>query len=338
MARVAVDAMGGDLAPGAIVAGAVRAHRDRGIDVLLVGAEPQVKEALQAAGADVGPGLEIVATSDVIAMDDPDPARTARSRRESSVAVASRLVASGDADAVFSAGSTGAALAAAVLEIGRIRGVGRPAIAVVLPFPGIPTVLLDGGANTDVRPEYLAGFAAIGAAFAEIRLGIPDPRVGLLSIGEEAGKGNDLVRAAFPLVEQAGVHFIGNVEGRDIPSDRVDVVVTDGFTGNVVLKLLEGFAKFLMGELMQVFTASAEAKAASDVLMPDLLDLAGALSPESHGGAQLLGIRGVCIIGHGSSNEQAVAAALEVAARTADGGLVDRMTERLRRHGPEGRE
>lgn len=330
--RVAVDAMGGDHAPAEIVAGAVRAHAD-GVGVLLVGREPDLKEALDAARAVPGEGLEIVDAPDVIAMDDSDPARSVRSRRGSSVGVANRLVKEGRAEAVFSAGSTGAALAAAVLEMGRIRGVARPAIALVLPFGDSPTILLDAGANADVRPEHLSGFAVLGSVFAKVRLGLDSPRVGLLSVGEEPGKGNELTRAAFPQIEAAGVRFIGNVEGRDLPSDRVDVVVTDGFTGNVVLKVLEGFGRFLMSELLGVFTATEEAKAASDVLMPGLLELAGTLSPDSYGGAHLLGVKGVCIIGHGSSNAEAVHNALLVASKTVSGGLIGAVAERLHQGG-----
>lgn len=330
--RVAVDAMGGDHAPAEIVAGAVRAHAD-GVGVLLVGREPDLKEALDAARAVPGEGLEIVDAPDVIAMDDSDPARSVRSRRGSSVGVANRLVKEGRAEAVFSAGSTGAALAAAVLEMGRIRGVARPAIALVLPFGDSPTILLDAGANADVRPEHLSGFAVLGSVFAKVRLGLDSPRVGLLSVGEEPGKGNELTRAAFPQIEAAGVRFVGNVEGRDLPSDRVDVVVTDGFTGNVVLKVLEGFGRFLMSELLGVFTATEEAKAASDVLMPGLLELAGTLSPDSYGGAHLLGVKGVCIIGHGSSNAEAVHNALLVASKTVSGGLIGAVAERLHQGG-----
>jgi glycerol-3-phosphate acyltransferase PlsX len=185
------------------------------------------------------------------------------------------------------------------------------------------------GANADVRPEHLAGFGVLGSAFARVRLGITEPRVGLLSVGEERGKGNELTKAAYPLLESSGLAFVGNIEGRDIPTDRVDVVVTDGFTGNVALKLMEGFAKFLMNELLKIFTASDEAKEASKVLMPGLMELAQVLSPESHGGAHLLGVKGVCIIGHGSSSADAVRSALRVAAETVDGGLVAEITERL---------
>jgi glycerol-3-phosphate acyltransferase PlsX len=317
-ARVAVDAGGGDHAPEEIVAGAIRAYED-GIEVLLVG--PGL--------TGVPSGIEVVEAADVIAMDDPDPAKAVRSRRQSSVAVASRLVKEGRADAVFSAGSTGAALAAGVLEVGRIRGVARPALAVVLPFGSSPTVLIDAGANADVRPEHLAGFAVLGSVFAEVNLGLDKPRVGLLSVGEEPGKGNELAKQAFPLVEAAVPSFVGNVEGRDIPTDRVDVVVTDGFSGNVVLKTLEGFGKFLLNELMGVFTATDEAREAARVLMPGLLELAGTLSPDSTGGAHLLGVKGVCIIGHGSSNAEAVRNALRIASSTVEAGLVGAVTRRL---------
>jgi phosphate acyltransferase len=321
--------MGGDHAPGEIVAGAVAAAREDKIDVLLAGPREQLEKALAEAGAVADDGIEVVDAPDVIAMDDHDPARAVRTRKDASISVASRLVKEGRADAVFSAGSTGAALAGAVLHVGRIRGVARPAIAIVLPFDPSPTVLVDAGANADVRPEHLAGFGVLGSVFAKVRLGIENARVGLLNVGEEPGKGSELAQTAFPLLQAADLNFIGNVEGRDLPSDRVDVVVTDGFTGNVVLKTLEGFARFLMNELLKIFTATDEAKAASDVLMPGLLELALTLRPESHGGAHLLGVKGVCIIGHGSSNAEAVRAALRIASQTVEGGLVTEITQAL---------
>lgn len=325
--------MGGDNAPGEIVSGAIQAANEDGAHVLLVGRTDEVEKALADAGSAPSDRIEVVDAPDVIAMDDHDPARAIRSKRGSSIGVASRLVKEGRAQAVFSAGSTGAALAGAVLETGRIRGVARPAIGVVLPFPDSPTVLVDAGANADVRPEHLAGFAVLGATFARIRLGLDAPRVGLLSVGEEPGKGNELARTAYPLLEglsgSGGLDFIGNVEGRDIPTDRVDVVVTDGFTGNVVLKLLEGFGKFIFSELLSVFSADEESKAAAKVVMPGLLNLASTLSPETHGGAHLLGVKGVCIIGHGSSNAQAVRAAIRVASETVEAGLVDEITTAL---------
>lgn len=335
MARIAVDAMGGDNAPAEIVAGAVRAHRESGVGVLLVGRASDVHQALEVCGVRPGDGLEVVDAPDVIPMDHSDPARAVRAGRQSSVAVAARLVKDGRADAMFSAGSTGAAMAAGVLEMGRVRGVGRPAITVTLPFPDKPTVLVDAGANSDVRPEHLAGFGVLGSIFAQVRMGIEKPRVGLLSVGEEPGKGNELVKATYPLLREAGINFIGNVEGRDIPTDQVDVVVTDGFTGNVVLKVLEGFAGFLMEELLKIFTASDEAKAALDVVLPGLLELRRVLSPETAGGAQLLGVEGVCIIGHGASSADAVFSAMDVAASTVDAGLVQRVADHYKNGGPK---
>jgi glycerol-3-phosphate acyltransferase PlsX len=321
--------MGGDFAPHQIVAGAAQAANEDGVHVLLVGRSDEIGKALADAGATANENIEVVDAPDVIAMDDHDPARAIRSKRGSSIGVASRLVKEGRADAVFSAGSTGAALAGAVLETGRIRGVGRPAIGVILPFPDAPTVLVDAGANADVRPEHLVGFGLLGSVFARIRLGLDAPRVGLLSVGEEPGKGNELAKAGYELLRASNLNFIGNIEGRDIPTDRVDVVVTDGFTGNVVLKLLEGFGKFLFGQLLEIFSASDEAKEAAKVVMPGLMGLASTLSPETHGGAHLLGVKGVCIIGHGSSSAEATRAAIRVASQTVEAGLVGEIARAL---------
>lgn len=329
MARVAIDAMGGDHAPAAVVQGAVDAHRAEGVRILLVGREPDLVKALADAGASPTDGLEVHHAPDVIPMDHPDPARAVRSGRDSSIVVASGLVKQGSADAVFSAGPTGASLAAAVLTMGRIRGLARPAITLVLPFGDRPVVLVDAGANADVRPEHLVGFALLGSVFAQVRLGVSEPRIGLLSVGTEPGKGSELTKAAYPLIEASGLRFSGNVEGRDLSTGAVDVVVTDGFTGNVVLKTLEGFSSFLMDELLGVFSASDESKAALEVVLPGLLALRTRLSPESAGGAQLLGVRGVCIIGHGSSGAEAVRAGVVVAASTADAGLVDKVAARV---------
>jgi glycerol-3-phosphate acyltransferase PlsX len=328
-ARIAVDAMGGDFAPQQIVAGAAAAATEDGAHVLLVGRSDDIGKALAEAGATASERIEIVEAPDVIAMDDHDPAKAIRSKRNSSISVASRLVKEGRADAVFSAGSTGAALAGAVLETGRIRGVSRPAIAVILPFPDAPTVLVDAGANADVRPEHLVGFGLLGSVFAKIRLGLSEPRVGLLNVGEEPGKGSELAKAGYELLKASNLNFIGNVEGRDIPTDRVDIVVTDGFTGNVVLKLLEGFGKFLFAQLLEIFSATDEAKEAAKVVMPGLMGLASTLSPETHGGAHLLGVKGVCIIGHGSSSADATRAAIRIASETVEAGLVAEITQAL---------
>lgn len=330
--------MGGDYAPGEIVAGALWAHRELGVEVVLVGPEAEVEGALADAGSAPAPGLEVLDASDVIPMDDADPARSVRSRRESSISVAGRLVRQGGADAVFSAGPTGATLAAAVLEVGRIRGFSRPAIAVLLPFGDAATVLLDAGANVDARPEHLVGFARLGSAFAQANMGLAEPRVGLLTVGEEAGKGSELVKQTYPLLaEDPGLCFVGNVEGRDVSSGTVDVVVTDGFTGNVCLKLMEGFARFLMGQVMDIVTTSGH-RGADGALMPALEDLDRRMDPQSYGGAHLLGVKGVCIIGHGSSNARAVRAALEVSVRAVEDGIIERTTRAFGRQESKGTE
>jgi glycerol-3-phosphate acyltransferase PlsX len=219
---------------------------------------------------------------------------------------------------MISAGNTGATMAAALLRMGRIKGVRRPAIATPIPVPGgTPTVLLDAGANAECQPDWLVQFAQMGAVLARERYGIAAPKVGLLSIGEEAGKGNPLVKEAHKLLLNAPLgdaEFVGNVEGRDIMTDEIDVIVTDGFTGNVALKTLEGGLRAFVNGLFEVFASSDEAKVAAEVLMPSLLPLYAQLDPDSYGGAMLLGVDGVCIISHGSSSATAIVNAVRVAA------------------------
>jgi glycerol-3-phosphate acyltransferase PlsX len=321
---VAVDAMGGDKGPAEIVAGARRAADEHGIPVLLVG-DP---DAIGDAG-----GLEILPASQVVGMGD-EPAVAVRSKRDSSVVKAAEAVRDGRASAMFSAGNTGAAVVAALLRTGRITGVQRPAIATVLPVPGsTPTVLLDSGANAECTPAWLAQFAQMGAVFAARRFGIEQPRVGLLSIGEEASKGTSLVKDTHALLadpaclEASGGRFIGNVEGRDVLTDALDVVVTDGFTGNVVLKTLEGSIRVFVDAVLGVMGSTEETRKASEVLMPGLLPLYEELDPETYGGAMLLGTNGVCIIGHGSSSARAVVNALRVAASMVEGDLVGRLRD-----------
>jgi glycerol-3-phosphate acyltransferase PlsX len=235
---------------------------------------------------------------------------------------------------MVSAGNTGATMASALLRMGRIRGVARPAIATPIPDPGgTPTVLLDAGANAECQPDWLVQWAQMGAVFARQRYGIDAPRVAVLSIGEEPTKGNDLVKATHALLADGsalagvGATFVGNVEGRDLMTDAADVVVTDGFTGNVALKTLEGGLKTLVGALLGAFDASPEARQASEVLMPTLGPLYEQLDPDSTGGAMLLGVKGVCIISHGSSGERAMVNAISVAADMVEGDLVGRLTE-----------
>ncbi len=310
MLPIAVDANGGDRSPEAIVAGARRARDELDVPVVLVGT-PDV--------ADLAGDLPLIEASEVIAMD-ADAGQSVRRMKDSTLVRAAEAVRDGRASAMVSAGNTGATMASALLRMGRITGAKRPAIATPLPVPsGGHTVLLDAGANAECQPEWLVQFAQMGAAFAAARFGIDTPRVGLLSIGEEPGKGDPLRKQTYELLAADGVlrasggTFIGNVEGRDLMTDDVDVVVTDGFTGNVALKSLEGAMKALVSRLLEAFGATAEAKAAADVLMPELLPLYASLDPENTGGAMLLGVDGVCIISHGSSGETAIVNAVKVA-------------------------
>jgi len=274
-------------------------------------------------------GLEVIPAYEIVEMHE-DPGRAVRTKKDSSLVRAAESVRDGRASAMVSAGNTGATMASALFRIGRIRGVGRPAIATAIPVPGTtPTVLLDSGANAECSAAWLLQFAQMGAAFARQRFGIADPRVGLLSIGEEPGKGSPLVKETYALLDagKAGpsVRFIGNVEGRDVMSDVVDVVVTDGFTGNVVLKTLEGSMKFALNTVLAAMSSSDEAKAASEAILPALLPLVDELDPDTYGGAMLLGVDGVCIISHGSSSARAIYNAVGVAHHAVTEGLVEQL-------------
>jgi phosphate acyltransferase len=313
MLPIAVDAMGGDKAPGEVLAGARRAVDELGIDVVLVGPD----------GLDVG-DLPRIPASEVIEMGE-DPAGGVRRKKDASLVRAAEAVRDGKAAAMVSAGNTGAAMASALLRMGRIKGVSRPAIATVIPVPNSTraTVLLDAGANAECQPEWLVQFAQMGSVFARHRFGLEQPRVGLLSIGEEHSKGNALVKETHPRLETAaGVCFIGNVEGRDILTDDVDIVVTDGFSGNIVLKALEGALSSIMGAVAQALTATDELAAHFEVVGPALDDLYERLEPESFGGAMLLGVDGVCIISHGSSSSKAVLNAIKMAREMVVDGVV----------------
>ena len=306
--------MGGDKAPAEIIEGARQAAA-RGIPVVLVGRS-----------ADLGDvdDFAIIEASEVIAMDD-DPASGVRRKKDSSLVRAAEAVRDGKASAMVSAGNTGATMASALLRMGRIKGVSRPAIATPIPVPGhTPTILLDAGANAEVQPDWLVQFAQMGSVLANRRFGIENPRVGLLSIGEEAYKGDTLRKEAYDLLQAApGIQFVGNVEGRDIMTPEIDVVVTDGFTGNVVLKTLEGGMKTIVRALLAAFSAKPEYKPHADALLPALLELYATLDPDTYGGAMLLGVDGVCIISHGSSNAKAMLNAIQVGADMVNSGLVE---------------
>ena len=321
MARIALDAMGGDNAPTETVAGAVEAA-GRGVEVVLVG-HPEVLEAELAKHET---RLPIVDALEVIGMGE-DPARAMREKPGASISVAAKLVAEHSAEGLVSAGSTGAAMAASAIVIGRVKGVTRPSIASIFPTPGSPTIVLDSGANPDVKPEQLVQFAIMGTVAAEVLLGIEDPRVGLLSIGEEKGKGRDLEREAYELLEQAPIRFVGNVEGRDVAADKSDVIVTDGFTGNIFLKTMEGAAQVIMRYAMEAISG-LEADVQESVL-PALGEVRRRLDYETYGGAQLLGVKGVVVIAHGTSSRVAIANALVMAAEGAEHDLPGRLAARL---------
>jgi glycerol-3-phosphate acyltransferase PlsX len=316
---IAVDALGGDKAPGEIVAGAAQAAAELGVPIVLVGPPDLIGDPQ---------GLEVVPCTEVIDMHE-EGARAVRRKKDSSLVVAAELVRDGKASAMLSAGNTGATVASALLRMGRLKGVSRPAIATPIPVPGgTPTVLLDAGANAEVQAAWLVQFAQMGTAYARARYGVDEPRVGLLNIGEEESKGTDLTKEAHGLLKQAsGIRFIGNVEGRDLLTDEVDVVVTDGFTGNVALKTLEGGMKFLRDAVFAAMMSSDEAIKASETLLPLLLPLAEDLDPDSHGGAMALGLQGVCIISHGSSSAKAIVNAVKVAKDMVESGLVDKVQE-----------
>ena len=317
---VVVDAQGGDNAPSEILSGVVMAlQADPDLAVILTGEADVVGQF--AAGHDRVEGFP---TTQIIEMDE-HPADAVRSKKDSSIVVGCRLVKEGRADAFFSAGSTGAAMAAATLVMGRIKGVARPAIATVVPTAGPPAVMLDVGANADCKPEHLLQFAHMGSAYATVVLDVAQPRIALLNIGEEPSKGSVLAQESHVLMTDSLPGFIGNIEGRDVLAGATDVIVTDGFTGNVALKLLEGTSKILLGQVKDAMTSSAINTMAAAVLKPSLSRLKQRLDPETYGGAPLLGVAGVCIIGHGSSNARAVANALRVAAQAVRGDLTERI-------------
>lgn len=324
---VAIDAMGGDRAPGEIVAGALRATEELGVDVVLTGRVEEIIPLLPD-GAET-PAVTLVDARDVVAMD-AEPAAAARTKKDSSLVRAAVEVKEGRAQAMVGAGNTGATMAAALLKLGRIRGIARPAIAVPVPVPGSrPQLLIDGGSTVDCTPEWLAQFARMGREYARTRLGVDDPTVGLLSNGEEPGKGDELRKEAYPLLEKVD-GFAGNVEGRDLMHGTVDVVVTDGFTGNVTLKAIEGALRAAVTLVFGVLDSTEDARGAAKVVTPLLLDAAADLDPDTTGGAALLGVDGVCVISHGSSSARAILNATRVAAECVTTGVVERLKEATR--------
>ena len=291
--------------------------------VLLVGRLEEITPLLSDSGL---ANIEILDARDVIAMDE-EPASAARKKKDSSLVRCAQAVRDGTADAMVSAGNTGAAMAAALLRMGRVKGVTRPAIAVPIPVPGDhPQLLIDAGATVDAAPEWLVQSARMGREYARVRFGVDEPTVGLLSIGEEPGKGDELRKQVYEMLDGTP-GFIGNVEGRDfMHPGTADVIVTDGFTGNIALKSLEAALRALAGLVFRVLELP-EAKAASDVVLPMLLDAAEVFDPDITGGAVLLGVNGVCVISHGSSSARAIVSAIGVAADCVANGVPERMRE-----------
>ena len=316
MIRVAVDAMGGDRGPEEIVAGALDAASDTVLPVIVGPPDLDTR------------GLESIESADLIAMDEK-PTEAVRAKPNSSLVMACRAVGEGKADAVVSAGNTGAMLAACLLELRRIPGVRRPAIAVTIPARRGPSVLLDSGANADARPEDLVQFAHMGVVFAEEILGIANPEVRLLSIGEEPEKGNQLTLEAHRLLSETDLNFAGNAEGRDLLSGAADVLVTDGFTGNVALKVTEGTILGLLEGLREEITATLRGKLGGLLIRPAARRLRERLDPDTYGGAYLLGLRGMAVIAHGNSSGRAMTNAIRLAARGVENDVVGRLTQNL---------
>jgi len=324
--NVAVDAMGGDYAPELVVQGAVDAVTELGINIILVGHEKRVVEALN--GHPTDSHISFHHCEEVVGMEE-SPLKALRKKRDASIRVAFDLVKIGRADAVISAGNSGATLAAAVMTLGRMKGVDRPAIAGILPTEKGPIVLIDIGANVDCRPSHLLQFGVMANAFAASCLGIKNPTVGLLSIGEEESKGNEQVRSAHELFDKSDLNFVGNVEGRDILSGRVKIIVCDGFVGNVVLKLTEGSVA-AMGRLIEKeLTGSFLGRAALMLGRNSIYKFLRRLDYEEHGGAPLLGINGVGMICHGGSSAKAIKNAINIAVQYVNNRVLEKMTFQL---------
>lgn len=317
--RIALDGMGGDNAPQEVVLGAAQAARDLGVEVFLVGLPERIQPLLEA-----HPELRFVPASQVVEMNE-HPAQAVRRKPDSSLSVCARLAKEGKVDGWASAGNSGGILAAALFLQGRIRGVERPALGTVVPTAGQPAYLVDVGANVDSRPEYLVQFARMGCVYAREILGRPEPRVGLLSNGEEAGKGDQLVRDTRPRLAAAGLNFCGNVEPKEVLSGRVDVVVADGFAGNLVIKTAEATAELIFRALRQEILSSATGKVGGLLIRGGVRRLRDRLDWREFGGAPLLGIDGIAVVGHGRSDARAIRNAIRVAKQAAETDLIGKI-------------
>ena len=327
--RIVVDAMGGDRAPQVVVDGAVQAARDLGLEVVLVGQQEAVGAALGNHDTD-GLALSVQHASQVIEMDE-HPAAAVKSKKDSSMIVGMELVKRREADAFYTAGNSGGALASALFRLGRIRGIKRPALSTVFPSktPQGFCFLLDIGANAECKPEFLVQFALMGSVYSERVMGVQNPRVAIVSNGEEEGKGNQLVQATVPLLKESGLNFVGNAEGKDIPWGTADVVVTDGFTGNIILKLAEGISKFLLDVLKEEITSRNVSKVGALLAKPAFDEVRKRLDYREYGGAPLLGVDGIVIVGHGRSDALAIRNGIRMAAQTVENGVLDAIKQGL---------
>ena len=325
--RIVLDAMGSDTHPDPEIAAAMLAVAQWGDPILLVGPQDVLESRLRAAGA-AEEQVRVIHAPEVLEMTDK-PADAARGKARSSMAVGMELIKSGDADAFVTAGNTGGAMANALFRIGRIRGVKRPALAGIFPVRNGQAVLLDIGANADVRPEFLVQFALFGSLYAETVFGWPSPRVALLSNGEEAGKGNQLVKEAYPLLQAAGLNFIGNIEPKEFFAGKADVAVSDGFTGHVLLKTSEAVASFLINMIREQIKASPLTAVGGLLAKPAFKRVGALLDPSEYGAAPLLGIDGLVFVGHGRSDAHALVSAIRVARQAVAGGLLPAMRREI---------
>ncbi len=327
---IAVDVLGGDIGPKVVLPGIERAlEADSQLTVIACG-PADVVESFAAEHERV----LAKATTEEIAMDE-HPANAVRKKKDSSLVVGNRLVKEGVAQGFFSAGSTGACLAAATLVVGRIKGVSRPALCTIIPSPAKPVVMCDVGANADCKPAYLVQFAQMASTYAEKVLGMADPKVALLNIGSEDTKGSKMAQESFALLKERVPSFIGNAEGCDIMNGTADVYVTDGFTGNVCLKTIEGVSKLLFGEVKKIMMSSTLSKLGALAMKPGLKELKESTSADTYGGAPILGVKGACLVGHGSSNEEAVKNGILIAARTVRldvSGIIERTVNQAEQH------
>ena len=324
--RIAVDAMGGDYAPEEIIKGTLMAaEKNPDVDLILVGQKERMLPFLTGTRPK---NISLLEATEVIEMDE-HPANAVRKKKDATIVVATRLVKQGEADALVSAGSTGAQMAAALLGLGRIKGIERPAIATVLPTVEGGKLILDVGANLDATPEQLCQYALMGSIYAERILGISNPRVGLLNVGSEEGKGNELTQKTFPLLKEAAINFIGNIEGRDIPYGRADVIVCEGFVGNVLLKWGEGLAGVFVQVIKEKITSNMIRKLGALAVKPGLKEFAQMMDYAEYGGAPLLGVNGISIICHGSSKTKAIFNAIRVARECVQTQFIEQIREEL---------